>query len=114
MNPMAKCKALMNAVDLTSCSICLEIFKIPRLLPCSHSFCQQCLSAHIVSTCEHRDVSLGFLCPLCREFVPSPGNQEEIIQWAEKFPINDVLVLLMNKSVGRVREEKKKKLPSFV
>lgn len=95
---MATCEALIDAVDLTLCSICLEKFKFPRLLPCSHSFCQHCLCAYIVSTCEEKDVPLGFPCPVCREFIPSPGNPEETIKWAEKFPINDVLVLLMNES----------------
>ncbi|XP_052719431.1 tripartite motif-containing protein 5-like [Crassostrea angulata] len=95
---MATCEALIDAVDLTLCSICLEKLKSPRLLPCSHSFCQHCLCAHIVSTCEQKDVPLGFPCPLCREFIPSPGNPEETIKWAEKFPINDAMVLLMNES----------------
>lgn len=97
-NPMATYDALSDPVDLTLCSICYEKLKSPRLLPCSHSFCETCLCAHIVSTCEQKDVPLGFPCPLCREFVPSPGNPDETTQWAEKFPINDVLVLLMNEA----------------
>lgn len=87
---MATCDALSNVEDLTSCSICYEKFKTPRLLPCSHSFCHKCLCAHIVSSCEHKDVPLGFPCPLCRVFIPSPGQLDETTQWVEKFPINDV------------------------
>ncbi|XP_006818884.1 E3 ubiquitin-protein ligase TRIM71-like [Saccoglossus kowalevskii] len=29
--------------DFLSCSICLEIYKNPKVLPCLHTFCQQCL-----------------------------------------------------------------------
>lgn len=95
---MATCDALSNVEDLTSCSICYEKFKSPRLLPCSHSFCHKCLCAHIVTSCEGKDVPLGFPCPLCREFIPSPGQLDETTQWVEKFPINDVLVQMMNET----------------
>lgn len=95
---MATCDALSNVEDLTSCSICFEKFKSPRLLPCSHSFCHKCLCAHIVSSCEHKDVPLGFPCPLCREFIPSPGQLGETTQWVDKFPINDVMVQMVNET----------------
>lgn len=44
--------------DLT-CSVCRGIFSDPQMLPCTHSFCRQCLqkSTHFS----------GELCPLCRE-----------------------------------------------
>lgn len=95
---MATCDALSNVKDLTSCPICYEKFKSPRLLPCSHSFSHNCLYAHIVSSSEHKDVPLGFPCPLCREFIPSPGQLNETTQWVEKFPINEVMVPMVNKT----------------
>ncbi|XP_077866136.1 E3 ubiquitin-protein ligase TRIM71-like [Saccoglossus kowalevskii] len=38
-------KSLLDEVteDFLSCSICLEIYKNPKVLPCLHTFCQQCL-----------------------------------------------------------------------
>lgn len=95
---MASNNAKMDTTNFSSCYICFEIFKSPRLLPCSHSFCEHCLCAHIVSTCEQRAFPLGFHCPLCREFVPSPGQPDETICWAGKFPINDALLKLLEES----------------
>ncbi|XP_062619039.1 transcription intermediary factor 1-beta-like [Saccostrea cucullata] len=85
-------------LDLKLCSICLAPFKVPRCLPCSHSFCHQCLSSHILSTCEQKDVPLGFSCPLCREFVPSSGQPDDLDHWAERFPVSTILAQLTEES----------------
>uniref|UniRef100_A0A8W8I4Q2 Tripartite motif-containing protein 56 n=2 Tax=Magallana gigas TaxID=29159 RepID=A0A8W8I4Q2_MAGGI len=82
--------------DLTAevvCSICLEQYKSPVSLQCSHSFCQTCLSTHIKSSCGDCDPPLGFPCPLCRVFIPAPGEiaQYSVDEWALKFPENKFL-----------------------
>ncbi|XP_077865120.1 E3 ubiquitin-protein ligase TRIM56-like [Saccoglossus kowalevskii] len=40
-----KSKSFLDEIgkDFLSCSICLEIYKNPKILPCLHTFCQQCL-----------------------------------------------------------------------
>lgn len=43
--------------DLT-CSVCRGIFRDPVLLPCTHSFCRECLQASL---------HYNRKCPLCRE-----------------------------------------------
>lgn len=43
--------------DLT-CVVCQGIFKDPVLLPCTHSFCRECLQ---------RSMQYKRACPLCRE-----------------------------------------------
>lgn len=43
--------------DLT-CAVCQSIFNDPVLLPCSHSFCRECL---------RRSLQVKKSCPLCRE-----------------------------------------------
>ncbi|XP_070206012.1 tripartite motif-containing protein 3-like [Littorina saxatilis] len=53
--------------EALSCSLCLEIFTSPKLLPCSHSFCVKCLqdlTTHLKSK--------TFPCPQCREQVTVP------------------------------------------
>ncbi|XP_070546073.1 E3 ubiquitin-protein ligase TRIM56-like [Ptychodera flava] len=46
--------------DFLCCTICLEQFKSPKILPCLHTFCQQCLVTLVEKT--------GSLnCPECRQ-----------------------------------------------
>ncbi|XP_078666256.1 tripartite motif-containing protein 2-like [Branchiostoma floridae x Branchiostoma belcheri] len=50
-----------------SCSICLELFTRPKVLPCQHTFCQNCL----------RDLAgnkVRFQCPNCRRRVKIPAQ----------------------------------------
>ena len=60
------------------CSVCLEVLKDPRTLPCLHSFCKDCLEG-IVKTCRDkalREVVREFNCPICREsFTLEPDEQ---------------------------------------
>lgn len=79
--------------DVMLCSICLEQYKQPVSLPCSHSFCLTCLSTHIITSCVNCDPPLGFPCPLCRKFIPAPGKIKEysVDQWAKLFPENKFL-----------------------
>ncbi|XP_078660709.1 E3 ubiquitin-protein ligase TRIM32-like [Branchiostoma floridae x Branchiostoma belcheri] len=48
-----------------SCSICLELFTRPKMLPCQHTFCQDCLQ-------DHAKVRTPFQCPNCRRQVRLP------------------------------------------
>ncbi|XP_050409576.2 tripartite motif-containing protein 2 [Patella vulgata] len=45
-----------------SCSICLDDFTQPKILPCFHTFCQDCLDGHIK---VHTHLN-KFNCPICR------------------------------------------------
>ncbi|XP_066295127.1 tripartite motif-containing protein 3-like [Branchiostoma lanceolatum] len=48
-----------------SCSICLELFTRPKVLPCQHTFCQDCLQ-------DHAGRGGTFQCPNCRLQVSLP------------------------------------------
>ena len=57
---------LEDIANILQCSICLEIFKSPRTLPCSHTFCNKCLEI-AVPVIQHAG-QMGINCPLCRKF----------------------------------------------
>ena len=78
----------------TACPICFESFKTPRYLPCFHTFCHNCLSSYILSTCKSNENPVGFPCPLCRQFVPAPSFFEEPDKWTELIPINTIVQAL--------------------
>ncbi|XP_078576423.1 tripartite motif-containing protein 2-like [Branchiostoma floridae x Branchiostoma japonicum] len=48
-----------------TCSICLELFTRPKVLPCGHTFCQDCLQ-------DHASRRFPFQCPNCRQQVKLP------------------------------------------
>ncbi|XP_061186925.1 uncharacterized protein LOC133195059 [Saccostrea echinata] len=78
----------LSEVNLSKCPICFEQFKTPRVLPCSHIFCHDCVSSHIVSTCQPKEDPLGFQCPVCRDFVPAPSFSLDFKDWSQHFPTN--------------------------
>ena len=45
--------------ELVTCTVCLELFKNPKMLPCHHTFCHDC----IVKLFEHKN---ELVCPECR------------------------------------------------
>ena len=60
-------KVLIDPSDV-SCSICLDIFMDPRVLPCVHTFCYGCLEGWISKS----ESSQTITCPLCRDVSPIP------------------------------------------
>jgi hypothetical protein len=55
--------------DDLDCSVCLETFKDPRLLPCAHSLCRACIDQVLAGGSGG-----GMHCPLCRASSPAPAN----------------------------------------
>ncbi|KAL3892158.1 hypothetical protein ACJMK2_004392 [Sinanodonta woodiana] len=50
------------------CSICMDIYKSPKLLPCHHSFCYKCLDDYVRANLQNG----RFDCPLCRKSAVLP------------------------------------------
>ena len=62
-----------SVTEELTCSICLELFEEPVLLPCAHTFCRQCLrefcARHPVLRHDEEQGDskvINILCPKCR------------------------------------------------
>ena len=61
---------------MTECSICTEFFRDPRVLPCIHTFCLECL----VKTGQNKRPGEEMSCPLCRKSFTIPLQGFSAIQ----------------------------------
>ncbi|KAK7485598.1 hypothetical protein BaRGS_00023173 [Batillaria attramentaria] len=60
---MANRSPVVRQIDqeLLSCGICLGRYRRPKVLPCLHTFCQNCLASYVPAH------SLALTCPVCRQ-----------------------------------------------
>ncbi|XP_061169717.1 uncharacterized protein LOC133179036 [Saccostrea echinata] len=56
--------------DARKCSICLDSFRCPKMLPCKHTFCKRCISGYQRKYKSDDE----FQCPLCRTVLVLPEN----------------------------------------
>ena len=68
-----KSNAMTKLDDITECCICLKTFTDPRMLPCIHTFCFQCLKD--LADKSNKKPGEEIRCPVCRkEFrIPRDG-----------------------------------------
>ncbi|KAL1260206.1 hypothetical protein QQF64_008033 [Cirrhinus molitorella] len=79
--------------DLT-CSVCYGLFTDPRVLPCSHTFCKNCLENVLqvsVNFSIWRPLRLPLKCPNCRSVVELPTNGVDAL------PVNVCLRAIVEK-----------------
>ncbi|XP_029438728.1 E3 ubiquitin-protein ligase TRIM56-like [Rhinatrema bivittatum] len=74
--------------DYLSCKICFELYRTPKLLPCLHSYCQQCLELLVKNS--------SLQCPECRMQVDVKGG---IASLKTNFFLNSLLELFEPKKV---------------
>lgn len=80
--------------ELLQCSICFNVYKIPRMLPCQHTFCEKCLHTYITKTMSFEAEKTDFPCPMCRETVTIPKPDKPREKWAKLFPKNRLILSL--------------------
>src|SRR6218665_1360775 len=66
-------KASKQLREITQCPICMSAFNDPRMLPCIHSFCFECLKRN--AEAAEKKPGDRMPCPLCRKdfFIPIDG-----------------------------------------
>ncbi len=72
-----------------NCPICLDQYKDPKILPCHHSFCTECLKEVAAINIDGKNT---LNCPSCRKSIDIP--MEGIIAFPNSFVVNDFLELL--------------------
>ena len=78
--------ALQKLTRQLECAICLQTYSEPKLLQCSHAYCQGCLEG-LVDKGSYRQPSL--MCPNCRQVTPVPtGGMAEL---PSAFHVNNLL-----------------------
>lgn len=79
---------------------------MPRMLPCQHTLCETCLHSYIVNKSRERVLVSDFPCPVCRTSTPAPRAFTRIDTWASLFPLNHLLVSLLDSSFHEIFEKK--------
>lgn len=98
----AKRKTVGKGVPF-NCSICLEPIRKPKCLPCSHTFCEQCLQSYITrASIGKEEARFEFSCPVCRRMTGCPKQDVPAEEWAKYFPahtfLNSLNLLMGDKS----------------
>src|SRR6218665_3879799 len=66
-------KAAKQLKEITECPICMNVFTDPRVLPCIHTFCLDCLKR--IGETTQKGPGHKLPCPLCRKefIIPADG-----------------------------------------
>ena len=62
---------LLKLEEQLNCPVCLDIYTNPKILPCHHSFCQECLEG-LPQEREARGDTYYLSCPTCRQRTEVP------------------------------------------
>ena len=63
---------------LLQCTICMDRFDNPKLLPCGHTFCLRCIEGLLYSNTYH--VLRNITCPVCRKESRIPNAGTHMLQ----------------------------------
>lgn len=90
---MALFKLTAENNTVTTCSLCLETYKVPVILPCLHTYCEQCISDLMQSLAKNKleKKNTKFSCPECKTVV-KPKNKEK---GTDSLPRNVVMEMVI-------------------
>lgn len=85
---------MYNFEDELTCPICYSIFEDPRVLPCSHTFCRNCLENVLQASGNFyiwRPLRIPLKCPNCRSIIEIASTG------IESLPVNFALRAIIEK-----------------
>ena len=86
-------RTFKNIAEHFNCPIHLGKLKDPRILPCEHTFCADCLNGCIKSIFGIRNDGM-FECPVCRSKHHVPHSESN--DWAIAFPVDAFCVIQLH------------------
>ena len=86
--------------ELLTCSICLDQYKDPKILPCHHSFCRECLEK---TPLELEQGKYILMCPTCRKPAQLPDGG--VLAFSSSFLINNLIDLHQSKERSKTHHE---------
>ena len=83
--PSTRKEANSSSSNEHKCSVCLELFTDPKVLPCCHTFCLECLK----KTATREKTGGQITCPKCREshVIPEGGLSEFLTDFITNYEI---------------------------
>ncbi|CAG2246844.1 TRIM56 [Mytilus edulis] len=103
---MALSKESSANLEMFSCPICSETLKLPKILPCLHTFCEQCIHEFIISIGRKKDNKISeFACPICRTVVIPTNSNEAIEKWTSSLQDNTIISTMITLSKGDQAQE---------
>ncbi|XP_060079301.1 protein PML-like [Ylistrum balloti] len=79
---------------LLTCSICLVLFTKPKILPCLHTFCLECITQHFNKSKN----GVNARCPTCRDIFTLPDENAENLK--SNFYINSLTEVVRTKTTA--------------
>jgi hypothetical protein len=91
MSAVIAARAVLN--PMLECSVCQEMFKDPRILPCGHTFCLKCLQGIVKTAADKSNVKIDTMpCPQCRtQFSFGSQNLQDL---PKNFTVADLICSL--------------------
>lgn len=87
------------------CTICLEKFNLPKILPCLHTFCEPCIQSYVQNCAAKEDNTSFFRCPLCR--MKTDLINISATEWTKKLPTNYLITSLLDR---KTNDDKQKEI----
>src|SRR6218665_2742151 len=89
-------KATEQLREITECPICMSTFTDPRMLPCIHTFCFECLNR--TGEAEQKKPGDKMPCPMCRKEFIIPADGIKGVQ--KNFFMENLLVYKLTLQMG--------------
>jgi len=68
------CEFVKKLHDACECPVCQELCCQPRMLSCSHTFCEKCLTRCSTNRTNSCQFPCLLKCPLCRQLYSRPAE----------------------------------------